>query len=83
MSLIYFSYTYKYYTRDGILRKRNEHAYGRNFADCGRICGSPRKSVGSIEEIGKNCYKCLAMGIVTDKNQFCGINTDSFHNKES
>ena len=34
--------------RDGILR---EHARGRNLADCGRICESPRKSVSSIEEM--------------------------------
>ena len=33
--------------RDGILRERREHARGRILADCGRICGSPRKSVGS------------------------------------
>ena len=33
--------------RDGILRERREHARGRILADCGRICGSPSKSVGS------------------------------------
>ena len=33
--------------RDGILRERREYARGRNLADCGRICGSPGKSVGS------------------------------------
>ena len=37
--------------RDGILRERCEHARGRNLADCGSICGSPRKSVGLIEEM--------------------------------
>ena len=37
--------------RGGILRERREHARARNLADCGRICGSPHKSVGSIEEI--------------------------------
>ena len=26
---------------DEILRECREHADGRNFADCGRICGSP------------------------------------------
>ena len=40
--------------RDGILRKRREHARGRNLADCGRICGSPRKSFGSIKEMINN-----------------------------
>ena len=33
-------------TRDGILRVRCKHARGGNLADCGRICGSSRKSVG-------------------------------------
>ena len=65
--------------RWNIARAPRACANGRNLADC----GSPRKSVGSIEEIGKKCYKCLTMWIVTDKNQFCGRNTDSFHNKES
>ena len=32
--------------RDGIMRERREHARGRILADCGRICGSPGKSVG-------------------------------------
>ena len=35
----------------GILRERHEHARGRNLADCRRICGSPRKSVGLIKEM--------------------------------
>ena len=35
----------KIFGRDGILRECREHAHGRNMADCGRICGSPRKSV--------------------------------------
>ena len=40
--------------RDGILcERRREHARGRNLADCGRICGSPHKSFGSIEEMWK------------------------------
>ena len=43
--------------RDGILRERREHARGRNLADCGRICGSPRKSFGSIEEMWKKYSK--------------------------
>ena len=42
---------------DGILRERHEHARGRNLADCGRICGSSCKSVGSIEEMWKKCSK--------------------------
>ena len=44
-------------TRDGILRERREHARGRNLADCGRICGSPRESFGSIEEMWKKYSK--------------------------
>ena len=44
-------------SRDGILRERREHARGRNLADCGRICGSPRKSFGSIEEMWKKYSK--------------------------
>ena len=43
--------------RDGILRERREHARGRNLADCGRICGSPRESFGSIEEMWKKYSK--------------------------
>ena len=43
--------------RDGILHKRREHARGRNLADCGRICGSARKSVGSIEEMWQKYSK--------------------------
>ena len=42
---------------DEILRECREHADGRNFADCGRICGSPNKSVGTIEEMWKKCSK--------------------------
>ena len=45
------------FIRDGILRERREHARGSNLADCGRICGSPHKSVGSIEEMWKKCSK--------------------------
>ena len=44
-------------SRDGILRKRREHAHGRNLADCGRICGSPHESFGSIEEMWKKYSK--------------------------
>ena len=33
--------------RDGILCERHEHGRGRILADCGRICVSPGKSVGS------------------------------------
>ena len=44
-------------SRDGILRERREHARGRNLADCGRICGSPRESFGSIEEMWKKYSK--------------------------
>ena len=44
-------------TKDGILRERREHARGRNLADCGRICGSPHKSVGSIEEMWQKYSK--------------------------
>ena len=43
--------------RDGILRERHEHARGKNLADCGRICGSPRESFGSIEEMWKKYSK--------------------------
>ena len=50
--------------RDGILRERREHARGRNLADCGRICGSPRKYFGSIEEMWKKYFKGLTMWII-------------------
>ena len=46
--------------RDGILRERREHARGRILADCGRICGSPGKSLGSnkiVEEISQMIKK--------------------------
>ena len=43
--------------RDGILRERCEQARGTKLADCGRICGSPHKSVGSIEEMWQNYSK--------------------------
>ena len=43
--------------RDGILRERREHARGRNLADCGRICGSPCESFGSIEEMREKYSK--------------------------
>ena len=33
------------------MRERREHARGRILADCGRICGSPDKSVGSTENV--------------------------------
>ena len=36
---------------DGILRERHKHACGRNLKDCGRICGIPHKSEGTIEEM--------------------------------
>ena len=39
--------------RDGILRERREHARGRYLADCGRICGTSRKSKDTIEEMWK------------------------------
>ena len=52
-------------TRDGILRERREHARGRNLADCGRICGSLRLSVGSNEEMWNKCSKELTMSIST------------------
>ena len=38
-------------SRDGILRKRREHARGRNLADYGSIC----TSVGLIEEMWNKC----------------------------
>ena len=47
----------KVLSRDGILRERREHARGRYSADCGRICGSHRKSFGSIEEMWKKYSK--------------------------
>ena len=37
--------------RGGKLREPYKHARGRNLADWERICGSPPKSVGSIEEM--------------------------------
>ena len=37
--------------RDGILQERRDYARRRNLANCGRVCGSPRKLVGSIEEM--------------------------------
>ena len=43
--------------RDGILCERREHARGRNLTDCGRICGSHRRSVGLIEEMWKEYSK--------------------------
>ena len=43
--------------RDLILRERREPARERNLADCGRICGSPHISVGSIEEMCNKCPK--------------------------
>ena len=36
-----------------MLRERCELAGGINLADCGRICGIPHKSVGSIEKCGR------------------------------
>ena len=39
--------------RDGILRERREHARGRNLAECGRICGSPRESTMWIVTVDK------------------------------
>ena len=38
-----------------------------NLTDCGRICGSPHTSVGSIEELWKKCSKLLMIWIVTVK----------------
>ena len=43
--------------RDGMLRERREHARGRNLPYCGRICGSPCESFGSIEEMWKKNSK--------------------------
>ena len=43
--------------RDGIFRERREHARGRNLVDCGRICGSPRKSFGSIDKMWEKYSK--------------------------
>ena len=40
--------------RDGILRERREHARGRILMDCGRICGSPGKSMASNKRCGRN-----------------------------
>ena len=53
---------------DGILRERCEHARGRNFADCGWICGSLMgTSFGSIEEMWTKYSKLLTMHINTVK----------------
>ena len=48
---------FQHKNRDGILRERPEHARGRNLADCGRIYGSPCKSVGLIEEMRQKYSK--------------------------
>ena len=66
---------------DGMLREHSEHARGRNLADC----GSPRKSVGSFEEMWRKCTKWLTMWIVTVEmlRWFCEKNADSIHKLES
>ena len=59
--------------RDGILRERREHARGRILSNCGRICGSPCKSVGSsVRKILSPLYFLYDYGKIQTslKNQF-------------
>ena len=55
--------------KHGIFCERCEHACRKNLADCGKSCGSHRKSIGSIEDIRKKCSKWLIIWIVTVKKK--------------
>ena len=67
------------------MRKRCEHARGRNLTDCGRICGSPPQicmhNLRNVEKMFQMINNAESQGYIV--KIICGRDNDSFHNVES